>query len=150
MADPALSAPFGFQYPPPGPSNVLEYQASGLPFVTQSTAVTSSVATVNFPFVTRFFTIKNIGAGYLNVGFTVNGVQGTNKFSLAPSGSYTADIRVMDLFLIGSNANTSFELIAGLTQIPRKNFFILTGALNGFSGSQEDYGFRGFGYNGLG
>lgn len=154
MADPNLSGPFSFQYPAPGMSNVLEYQASGLPFVTQSTASTSTVSRVHFPFVTKFFTVKNNGAGTLNVGFTEAGVLGTNKFSVPASSSYTGEIRVIDLFVIGAGATATFEIIAGLTQIPDKNFLVLTGSHVGFSASSDaikQAAFnKGFGYNGLG
>lgn len=141
-----------FQYPSPGPSSVLEYQASGLPYVTASAASTSATK-IEFPFVTKFFTVKNNGGDPLNVGFTENGVLGTNYFSIPSGSSYTGDIRVADLFL-ASDGTSNYELIAGLTQIPRRSWFILTGALNGFSGSvganQITYGFKGFGYPGIG
>jgi len=138
-----------FQYPSPGPSSVLEYQASGLPYVTQSVATTDATK-IEFPFVTKFFTVKNNGADDLCVGFTENGVLGSNKLTITPSSSYTGDIRVADLFLAAPNSTATYEVVAGLTQIPRKNWFILTGALNGFSGSQITYGTRGFGYPGIG
>lgn len=143
MANLAQSAPFGFQYPAPGASSALEYMASGLPFVTAS----SGAAKVEFPFVTNFVRIQNMGDASLRVGFTANGVLGTNYFTITSGSSVEVPFRIMDLHITGSD---NWELIAGLTQIPRKNFFILTGALDGFSGSQEDYGLRGFGFNGLG
>lgn len=142
-----------FQYPSPGPSSVLEYQASGLPYVTQSTATTAA-SKVELPFVSKFFTVKNNGAGVLQVGFTENGVLGSNKFSIPSGSSFTGDIRTADLFFASDTGTVTYELIAGLTQIPRRNWFILTGALNGFSGSvganQITYGNKGFGYDGLG
>lgn len=142
-----------FQYPAPGASSVLEYQASGLPFVTQSIAPSAGTATkIEFPFVTKFLTIKNNGAGSLGVGFTANGVLGTNLMSLPPSGSWTGDIRVADIFFTTTAGSApTFELIAGLTQIPRRNWYILTGSLTAFSGTVEQQtalGNRGFGYPG--
>lgn len=144
------------QWPSPGPSSVLEYQASGLPYVTASTVTGSDVVKIEFPFVTKFFTIKNNGPGDLAIGFTANGVAlGTNIFTVPMSSSFTGDIRLADLFLGTVGTTSSYEVIAGLTQIIRKNWFILTGALNGFSGSgplngQQAYGHRGFGYSGIG
>jgi len=140
-----------FQLPASGPSNVLEYQASGLPFVTQSTAPSAGTTwQLKFPFVTKFFVVKNNGAGTLGVGFTANGALGTNKFTVAPSSSFQGDIRVMDLFFTTTvGAAPVFEVIAGLTQIPRKNFFILTGSMTAFSGTvaqQIALGNKGFGY----
>src|SRR5690242_18157561 len=87
-----------FQYNRAGQQSVAEYMASGLPFATQSSQISGTPGKIEFPFVTKFFTIKNNSAVELRVGFTRNGVLGTNRFSLAPSGSYTGDIRVIDLF----------------------------------------------------
>jgi len=140
-----------FQTPASGPSNVLEYQASGLPFVTQSTAPAAGTTwQLKFPFVTKFFNIKNNGAGTLGVGFTANGTLGTNKFTIAPSSSFQGDIRVMDLFFTtAAGAAPVFEVVAGLTQIPRRNYYVLTGSLTAFSGTQAQLlplGNKGFGY----
>jgi len=141
-----------FQQRPSGPNNVLEYQASGLPYATQSVTPSGAgvVAKIEFPYVTKFFEVKNLGSTDLDVGFTENGVLGTNRFTLASSSSFQGDIRVADLFLFGDGVAVPYQVVAGLTQIPRNNFYVLTGALNNFSGSQEDYGFRGFGYGNFG
>ena len=146
-----------FQLPAPGPSSVLEYQAAGLPYVTQSVSPAIGVfTTVELPFVSSFFTFKNNGTGTLGVGFTAAGVLGTNVITLPPSGTYTGDIRLADIFFTTIAGDVGdYELIVGLTQIPRKNWFVLTGALTGFSGSgaengQQAYGFKGFGYPGIG
>lgn len=143
------------QWPASGPSNVLEYQASGLPFVTQSTApAAGSTSKIEFPFVTKFITVKNNGAGTLAFGFTSAGTLGSNKYTVPPSGSWQGDIRVMDLFVTTTvGAAPTYEVLAGLTQIPRRNFFILTGSLTAFSGTQAQLlplGGRGFGYPGIG
>jgi len=138
-----------FQYPAPGASSVLEYQASGLPYVTQSVATTTPTK-VELPFVTKFFTVKNNGASELVVGYTYAGVLGSNRFTIPALSSYTGEIRVADIFFVTDTGTATYELIAGLTQIPRKNWYILTGSLVGFSGSQETYGMRGFGYDGIG
>lgn len=135
-----------------GQNNVAEYQASGLPYVTQSVATTSPF-NIQFPFVTNELTVKNNTAGLLRVGFTQNGVQGTNYFTLSVSGSYSGRLRVTDLFVRSDAGSVSYEVVAGLTTIPRQEFYILTGALNVFSGSEQqilDYGLKGLGYNGIG
>ena len=137
-----------FQQRPSGPNNVLEYQASGLPYASQRTTVSGSVTKLEFPFVTKFVQVTNLGSSNLNVEFTSNGVQGTNRITLASSGSFQGDVRVMDLFVFGGGSAIPFQVVAGLTQIPRSSFYILTGSLNNFSGSQELYENRGFGYPG--
>lgn len=138
-----------FQLQPPGPSNVLEYQASGLPFATAETTVSASVTNVSFPFVTKFFCVKNTSGSDITVGFTENGTLGTNNFTVAAGESHQFDIRVIDLYFT-AGAALDFEVVAGLTQIPRRNFYVLTGALNGFSGSQIPHQLKGFGYDGIG
>lgn len=147
-----LTTYMSFQQKPSGPNNVLEYQASGLPFAKQTTtpAGATAVSTVSFPYVTKFFKITNLGSTNIHVGFTHNGVLGTNKFTLISSGSFQGDIRVTDLYVNGGGSAVPFEVVAGLTAIPRINYYILTGSLTNFSGSQEDYQYKGLGYDGLG
>lgn len=143
MADPTKSAPFAFQYRASGPSNPLEYMVSGLPFVTASTGTSK----IEFPFVTNWIRIENTSGNPAQVGFTQNGVTGSNSFTV-PAGEFRdIPFRIIDLFI---NTTGDWEVVAGLTQIPRRSFFVLTGALDGFSGSQDLYGYRGFGYDGLG
>lgn len=135
-----------------GPNNVGEYQASGLPYVTQS-AVTTSPFNIQFPFVTNELTVKNNSDGTLRVGFTQNGVNGSNFFTLPVSGAYSGKLRVTDLFVRSETGTLTCEVVAGLTTIPRQEFYILTGALNVFSGSEQqilDYGLKGLGYDGIG
>jgi hypothetical protein len=135
-----------------GPNNVGEYQASGLPYVTQS-AVTTSPFNIQFPFVTNELTVKNNSDGTLRVGFTQNGVNGSNFFTLPVSGAYSGKLRVTDLFIRSETGTLTCEVVAGLTTIPRQEFYILTGALNVFSGSEQqilDYGLKGLGYDGIG
>lgn len=139
-----------FHYYKAGQFSAAEYIASGIPYATQSSATAGEPSKVEFPFVTKFFTVKNSGPGEMYIGFTANGVQGTNRFSLPESGSFTGDIRVKDLFFLASSGTGSFEVIAGMTGILRKDFFTLTGSFVGRSGSQEDFGYKGFGYNGIG
>ena len=134
----------------PGLNNALDYMASGLPFTTQSSVTAGTPERIEFPFVTKFFTIKNNGPVDLYVGFTENGVLGTNKFSLPASGSFSGDIRIKDLFVDTASGTNTFEVIAGMTGILRKDFYNLSGSFVGFSGSQETAGYRGFGYEGIG
>ncbi|NBP56187.1 hypothetical protein EBU71_06580 [bacterium] len=135
-----------------GPNNTSEYMASGLPYVTQS-AVTSSPFNIQFPFVTNEVTVKNNTDGILRVGFTQNGVNGSNFFTLPVSGAYSGKLRITDLFVRSETGTVTCEIVAGLTTIPRQEFYILTGALNVFSGSEQqilDYGLRGLGYGSFG
>lgn len=133
-----------FNYPASGLNNVGEYQASGLPFATQSVA-TPGTSKVEFPYVTKFFTVVNTSASTIFVGFTANGVLGTNKFTVFPSSSATFDIRINTLFFAAA-ASSSFDIVAGLTQIPRFRLPVLTGSATYNSASTA----HEFGYEGLG
>tara|TARA_Y100000310_G_scaffold231810_1_gene234508 strand:- start:210 stop:689 length:480 start_codon:yes stop_codon:yes gene_type:complete len=120
---------------------------------------------VHFPYVTRWVMVRNIGPENLRVGFTANGVlenngnaynitaSNANYFLLSPTGSSRTDqggfgncnmfgpveVKCTDMFFLAHTAsmNTGFSLMAGYTNIPRRQFLHLTGA----SGSD----FRGVG-----
>lgn len=143
----------GFQYPESGLNNVGEYMASGMPYSNYLTFTAGSVQHVEFPYVTNELYLKNDGAGTVFVGWTRNGVEGTNKFSLASGESVTLRIRVKDLYLSASTICTA-SVTAALTQIKKKQFPVLTGSLasaDGWSAYLTSSGDRpGFGYDGLG
>jgi hypothetical protein len=140
-----------FQYPSSGQNNVAEYQASGLPYVTHSQVAAGTVNQISFPFVANVFNIKNNSSGILRVGFTRNGVLGTNYFSLPVSGAFEAKIRITDLFVTAEAGTLDYEVVAGLTSIVPTNFFILTGSYVGFSGSTiSPINSRYYGYDGIG
>jgi hypothetical protein len=140
-----------FQYPSSGQNNVAEYQASGLPYVTHSQVAAGTVNQISFPFVANVFNIKNNSSGILRVGFTRNGVLGTNYFSLPVSGAFEAKIRITDLFVTAEAGTLNYEVVAGLTSIVPTNFFILTGSYVGFSGSTiSPINSRYYGYDGIG
>jgi hypothetical protein len=140
-----------FQYPSSGQNNVAEYQASGLPYVTHSQVAAGTVNQISFPFVVNVFNIKNNSSGTLRVGFTRNGVLGTNYFSLPVSGAFEAKIRITDLFVTAEAGTLDYEVVAGLTSVVPTNFFILTGSYTGFSGSTvSPINSRYYGYDGIG
>ncbi|MFA6049784.1 MAG: hypothetical protein WC761_01185 [Candidatus Paceibacterota bacterium] len=137
-----------FNYPASGLNNVAEYMASGLPFATQSITVVSQACRVDFPFVTKFFTVKNNGPGTIAIGFTELGTLGTNRFSLPPSGAYQGDLRIKTVYITTiSGAQSGFECIAGLTQILIRGFPTLTGSGAGYQPYNTD---PVYGYDGLG
>jgi hypothetical protein len=139
-----------YQQPPAGPFSVAEYMSSGFPFVTGSNLATPGVLRISFPFVTKFITVRNTGGGSLAFGFTENGVaSGKHRMVLAPSESLVSqEIKVVDLYLTGTQGAPRVEVLAGLTGISDRNFFILTGSIVGFSGSQSNV--KTFGYDGIG
>lgn len=121
-----------------GEGYVPAYQISAVPFVTSSNVSLGVTREINFDFVTKFFTVKNTGAStnVISIGFTQNGMSSTrsNFFTLSGSEAFSGEIRTSALFISGSaGATTPFTLVAGLTNIPVKNFLTVTGS-NGFSG----------------
>ena len=130
-------------YPGSGPNNVGDYMISGIPWVTSSTLAVSETRRIQFPGVTRFITFAAIN-GDLRVGFTQNGVNGAegnaHYFVVADGGTFlpsehlTLDLRVKELFLTGADGSAAaptFQIIAGLTTIPDRNFPTLTGSVTG-------------------
>ena len=121
-----------------GEGFVPAYQISAVPFVTASNVRLGEVKQINFNFVTRFFEIRNTGASsnVISFGFTSNGfnVGPSNYFKLSGSQSYTGELRTDRLFISGSvGASTDFQLIAGLTSVPARNFLVITSS-NGYNG----------------
>jgi hypothetical protein len=130
-------------WPSPHHGMVSEYQASGVPFVTSSAAneVATSAIQVNFPFVTRWIQVFNTdpsGADTIRLGFTSNGVlSAPNANYLILSGGQATDrleLKCSAVWFRQHGANpTSFSLIAGLTNVPIKQFFTMSGS-NGVAG----------------
>jgi hypothetical protein len=139
------------QSPKSGYSLVGEYQVSPVPFATASLAVTSSIATnVPFPYVTSNLFVTNTGTSYLALGFTSNGVMGSNRVVLAPSGTFDQRVRIKDLYLVSLSGSTTANVYAGLTFIERRMSPVLTGsAAPGvyppLSSSNTDFGYPGLG-----
>jgi len=114
-----------------GLGNVGSYQASAKPFLSSSINVSSSgeVVRINFPNVTRFVTIKNVGSDdggtdiLMRVGFSENGTNGlsdNNFLLLSNQESYSADWRVTSLYLkvdTTGSFNATASVIAGMTAI---------------------------------
>lgn len=124
--------------PYPHEGYVPAYQISAMPFVTSSNVSLGSIKEINFNGVTRFITIKNTGVStsVLAVAFTYNGLSAANSnyFVLSGSEAFSGELRTDRLFVSGSSgASVPFNIVAGLTTIPTKNFLPIT-ASNGFNG----------------
>jgi hypothetical protein len=119
----------------PGIGNAASYQVSGIPWVSSSLAVPASGSTtleISFPQVTKSIIIKNVSTGsvQMRVGFSENGVKGTNFFLLSASESFAADLKVTRVYLMSNNGTAlTASVIAGLTNIPA------TELVNNWSGS---------------
>lgn len=118
-----------------GEGYVPAYQISSTPFITSSLVAFGETVRVNFDTVTRFFTVKNNGAttSVVAIAFTENGLKTANSnfFVLSGSETFTAEIRTDRIFISGSAGSSNVSILAGLTQVPVKNFYTITGS-NGF------------------
>ena len=136
-----------FDWPKSGPNNVPAYQMSGIPFVTSSLPSevpgpdansVSLPVRIDFPFVTKFITVRNTGINALRVGFTADGVVapgerkasknedkvGTDNTSQAPN-SYGG----RNYFIIPTgSANTGFGESTQTFELRCKSIFFLSDA----------------------
>lgn len=104
-----------------GLNHVGAYQVSGTPFATGSLDATSGDALkITFPYVTRWVKIINNDSSAVQVGFSENGLEGTNYFTVnGRSGNEqnqteTLELKVTELYLTGSG---DVDIVAGLTSI---------------------------------
>jgi hypothetical protein len=110
-----------------GLSNVGSYQVSGKPFVTGSLTVPNSASAtplrIEFPSVTRWFTVINVDSKHMRVGFSEEGVKGSNYFLVHednhPTQNGPYELKVTELYLLSDTgqAITEASVLAGLTGI---------------------------------
>lgn len=115
------------QYPSPGYNDVPAYLASGLPYVTASSAGATPLK-ISFPYITKFITVR--AAGNLDIGFTSLGTTGANHYSMVSGEYVTFDVRVKELYFkkTSGGGTVDFHIIAGLTGIPTASIPTLTGS----------------------
>ena len=101
------------------------YQVSGRPFVTGN--VGNTVATkIEFPTVTRWLYVSNTNSTEIIFGFSKNGVDGDNFFTLAGnSDSGVLELKVSEVWVSGSAGGV--DIVAGLTSIPTDRVSLGTG-----------------------
>ena len=122
--------------PIPGMNYAAEFQVSSIPFVTSSVLGSQETRVVRFYNVSKSVCVRSAttNANNMKVAFTQNGLSDVfaNYVSLVPGESFTADARVIDLWLSGSN--NIFTVYADLTSIQRNMYTMgLTGS-NGIDG----------------
>ena len=101
-----------------GVNHVGAYQVSGRPFASGN--IDASTATkVEFPNVTRWLYVTNEGADTCRIGFSENGVSGSNYFTLTGSGARTEilELKVSEVWISGSD---NVSVMAGLTNIENR------------------------------
>jgi hypothetical protein len=126
-----------------GPNHVPSYQTSGVPYVTGSLDAGENLDGVvkkfTFPYVTRDLTFfVDDGTGILKVGFSENGVTGSNaageihyiRITQSNSGK-PIEVRCKEVFISSTNATCKWSMVAGLTTIRYDQFPVLTGSIDG-------------------
>lgn len=116
--------------PRPGYNLAAEYQVPGIPWLTSSIAM--GVVRWDFPQVTKNIFVRNFaGTGSVKIGFTLNGLNGSNNRSLAPGEIFDNELRCTQLFISGSG--NTVEIVASLTGILTRDAQALS-ASNGNQG----------------
>ena len=131
-----------------GLQNVGSYQVSGIPFVTSSITAPVSSSTpveITFPEVTQRIIVENIGTEHLRVGYSANGVKGTNYFLVhehaggTPSQFNSVELRVKvsSIFILSHDVTnpTTASIAAELTNIDTKLLGVSGPSGSNWSGS---------------
>ena len=116
--------------PRPGFNAAAEYMVSGIPHVL-SGSVPQAATCISFDYVSRAITVTNNSAigTVLLIGFTQNGVNGSNRFPLDGKQTQRFEVRVRDLWIRAEQAVTaSYGVLAELTPIERMFMMPLTGS----------------------
>lgn len=117
--------------PRPGFNSAPEYAVSGIPHVLSGSATTTPVL-IEFPYVTRALTVANNSAAgvVLEIGFTQNGVNMSNRFPLDGKKHVRFEVRVRDLWLRAESSSVDYGVLAELTPIERMYMLPLTGSVD--------------------
>jgi hypothetical protein len=118
-------------HPKAGPNYVPAYQISGIPYVTSSLAnevecVSSAAAHVRepviieFPYVTKFVTIRNTGVNELRVGFSARGVFAIGERLPPGAGGASGDTKEADARI----GNNYFLIPSASTSAPGEHGFV--------------------------
>ena len=99
----------------PGLGSAASFTVSGIPYVTGGVNATTATG-IGFPQTTRWIIVSNVGGNAdLKVGFSENGVNGTNYFVIDTNQvSPRLEVKATEIWLSGSN---SCSVVAGLTFI---------------------------------
>lgn len=110
-----------------------EFTVSGLPWVTSSVAPTTTAKRFDFAKITKTITVRNLASGsaeQIAVGFTRDGINGTNRFVVPAGSEMVFETRVKSVYLLSLDASSlSFSMYAGLTTIDASEMPHLTGSL---------------------
>ena len=125
-----------------GLNNVGSYQVSSAPFLTASSTLgdaNAAAVKISFPYVTNWVQIRNTdGTNTLLVALSEEQCVGSGKNNLTLSTSTSTDIykwKITELYFTGSATGTTFEVVAGLTNIPVERVNNIAPSGSNWSGS---------------
>ena len=105
-----------------------EFQVSAHPFAQTGTLSPNTTTNVTFPYVTKFIALSCSAPMFL--GFTQNGVASANRFQIPSGISNTFDLALRDLYIRNESTVTgTFNVLAGLTHIPERDWNFVTSSL---------------------
>lgn len=103
------------------------YMFPGIPWVTSS-IVSTSIKHHHFNYVSSNVLVRNDGPTDLWLAFAENGFLTSNCLKIVNGESFSAEIRVADVYLSAANG-VAYDLFAGLTLISRDEMPVLTSAV---------------------
>ena len=104
------------------------YMVPGLPWVSGSVVLNTTPFKISFPKVTKFIHVNATSGTLARVGFTENGINGSNFYRIASGTSVDLDLRVCEMYIRMDSGSGSIDIIAGLTTIPNSSMGPLTGS----------------------
>lgn len=125
-----------------GFNNAGAYQASAMPWVSGTIATSTTPQKIGFPKVTKYVKVRSGGVN--RIGFTFNGVQGTNYFRMSSGTVETFDVRVKEMYIRADAGTGEVDIFAGLTLISDRETGFLTGS-TAFSAQSPGSGWQGVG-----
>jgi len=127
-----------------GLSNAGSYQVSGMPFATGSLtapANTSGPLKIEFPYVTRWFTITSTANQHIRFGFSANGIKNENYYIVHqdahPMQNGPYEMKITELYIMSDNGapHAGIYVLAGLTNIPVERVNNISVSGSNWSGS---------------
>ncbi len=108
------------------------YQVSGVPFLTGSDVIDEQEVEIEFPRVTKSFTIICTGSNAIRVHFDSKShpavYLGNHYITLAEGTSYGFDVKCKKVWVSAKDGNTGFQLGAEITSIGTSEMIELSGS----------------------
>lgn len=117
-----------------GIGSVSSYQVSGHPYLTGSLIENGVENQIEFPFVTKTFTILNTGSNTLRIHFnstasSANVIGRSHYFNISAGSAFTYDVKCRNLYISnGSGGQSGYQIAAELTRIDKNRMYPLTGS----------------------